>query len=133
MVTAVVGGLLMWRLWSETTAFDEDTSKAFGVVVGVEFGVAAIGAAILAVRRRADLTPPWIGLVVGLHLFPVALLLEYPLLHAVAIGVTAAAVAAVPAARRRNIAVSAATGLPTGAVLLAGALVSLVFAVARAV
>jgi hypothetical protein len=133
VVTAVVGGLLLWRLWSDGTAFDERTGPRFGIVVGIEFGIAAIGAVLLTVRRRKELIPPWIALVVGLHLFPVAVILEYPLLHVVAAGVTVAAVAAVPWARRRRVAVSAATGLPTGVVLLAGALVSLAFAVAEAV
>ncbi|GIJ73857.1 hypothetical protein [Virgisporangium ochraceum] len=132
MLTAVAGGLLLWRLWSRGSAFDDTTAPRFGIVVGIEFGVAALGAVILAVRRRAELIPPWIALVVGVHLFPVAAILDYPLLHVVAAGVTIAALAAlaaVPAARRRSIAVSATTGLPTGAVLLTGGLVSLAYAV----
>lgn len=128
VVTLVAGGLLLWRDRSAGTAFDGTTGPRFGIVVGIEFGVAALGAVLLTVRRRRELVPPWIALVVGLHLFPVAVILEYPLLHLVAAGVTVAALAAVPVARRRSVAVSAATGLPTGAVLLAGALVSLVAA-----
>jgi hypothetical protein len=132
VATAVAGGLLLWRLWSRDTAFDDTTGPRFGIVVGIEFGTAALGAVLLAVLRRADWTAAWIALVVGLHLFPVAVILEYPLLHLVAAAVTVAALAAIPLARRRAVAVSAATGLPTGAVLLAGALVSLVGAVAAA-
>ncbi|GAA0952127.1 hypothetical protein [Virgisporangium aurantiacum] len=132
MVIAAVGGLLTWRLWSETTAFDEDTSRAFGIVVGIEFGLAALGAVLLAVLKRSELIPPWVALIVGLHLFPVAVLLEYPLVHVVAAAVTVIAIAAVPVAGRWSIPVSAATGAPAGTVLLAAALVSLVAAVARA-
>ncbi len=83
VLTAAAGGLLLWRLWNDATAFDDTTGPRFGIVVGIEFGVAAL--------------------------------------------------AGVPLARRRALAVSATTGLPTGAVLLAGALVSLAFAVVEAV
>jgi hypothetical protein len=130
MVVAVAGGLLLWRLWDRGTAFDDTTGPRFGIVVGLEVGAAALGAVLLAVRRRAELIPAWVALVVGVHLFPVAAILDYPLMHLVATDVTVAALAAVPVARRRSIAVSAATGLPTGSVLLAGGLVSLAYAVA---
>ena len=86
---------------------------------------------MLTRRRRSDLTPAWIALVVGVHLFPVAALMRYTFIYAVAALVTLVAVAAVPVARSRGVAVSAVTGLATGSVLLAAGLVSLVMAVAR--
>jgi hypothetical protein len=101
-------------------------------VVGSEFAVAGLGALVLALRRRSDLTPAWVALVVGVHLFPVAALLRYPLIYAVAALVTLVAVAAIPVARSRGVAVSAVTGLATGSVLLAAGFVSLVTALARA-
>jgi hypothetical protein len=128
LLTAVAGGLLTWRHWGGGTAFDRDTSIAFGIVVGIEVALAGLGAAVLALRRRAALIPAWIALVVGLHFFPLAVLLEYPFLYVVAAVVTAGAVAAVPLARRRGVPVSAVTGAVTGAALLAAALVSLAIA-----
>ncbi|MGW4498834.1 hypothetical protein ACWENR_09460 [Micromonospora sp. NPDC004336] len=128
LLTAAVGGILTWQRWSDPTAFDADTSRSFGVVVGIEFGAAALGAVLLALRRRRDLIPVWVALVVGLHLFPVAALIDYPLVHVVAALVTAVALAAVPLARARGVAVSAVVGLGTGAVLLAGAVSSLLIA-----
>ncbi|MCX4474000.1 hypothetical protein C5N14_05700 [Micromonospora sp. MW-13] len=65
---------------------------------------------------------------VGVHLFPVAALLDYPLIHVVAALVTAAALAAVPVARARTVPVSAAVGIGAGGVLLAAAVSSLVIA-----
>jgi hypothetical protein len=121
----VAGGVVTWREWSSGTVFDEDTSRAFGVVVGSEFAVAGLGALVLARRRRSDLTPAWVALVVGVHLFPVAALLGYPLIH-----VVAALVILVAVARSRGVAVSAVTGLATGSVLLAAGLVALATAVA---
>lgn len=125
LLTAVAGGLLAWRHWSDGTAFDADTSRAFGVVVGIEVAAAGLGAGLLAVRRRTALIPVWIALVVGLHLAPVAALLRYPLLYVVAALVTLVALAAVPLARSRSAAISAVTGLATGTVLLAAALFSI--------
>jgi hypothetical protein len=104
--------------------FDADTSRAFGVVVGVEVAVAGLGAWVLARRQRSDLIPAWVALVVGVHLFPLAWLLRYPFIGVVAGLVTLAAVVAVPLARSRALAVSAVTGLATGTVLLAAALFS---------
>jgi hypothetical protein len=69
LLLAVAGGVVTWRDWSSGTVFDEDTSRAFGLVVGIEFAVAGLGALALALRRRSDLTPAWVALVVGIHLF----------------------------------------------------------------
>jgi hypothetical protein len=124
LLAAVAGGLLTWRHWNDGTVFDADTSRAFGVVVGVEVAVAGLGAWVLARRQRSDLIPAWVALVVGVHLFPLAWLLRYPFIGVVAGLVTLAAVVAVPLARSRALAVSAVTGLATGTVLLAAALFS---------
>jgi hypothetical protein len=126
LVTTAVGGILVWRHWSDGTAFDRDTSARFGIAVGIEFALAGIGAAILAARRRSALVPVWVALVVGVHLFPVAVLLGYPLIHVTAVLVTVAAVVAYPLARHRSVAPSAVVGVLAGGILLVSALVSLV-------
>lgn len=110
---------------TDGTAFDEDTSMTFGIVVGIEFVLAGAGAALLRARRKQDVTPVWIALVVGLHLFPVAAIIAYPLIHVAGALVTVAALAAIPLARSRSLPVSATNGLGVGASLLAGALFSL--------
>ena len=61
LLTAVGGGVLTWRNWSGPTAFDADTSRTFGLVVGVEVALAAIGAAVLARRRSSELIPAWVA------------------------------------------------------------------------
>jgi hypothetical protein len=128
LLTMLVGGVLTWSHWGAATTFDEDTSKAFGIVVGFEVVLAGAGAAVLSARGRRDLVPVWIALVVGLHLFPVAALIAFPLIYAVAALVTIAALVAVPVARSASLPVSAVNGLGTGGVLLAGALVCLLVA-----
>lgn len=125
LLTAVVGGILTWQNWSEGTVFDADTSLVFGIVVGIEFTVAALGAVLLTAWRRQDLIPAWVAFVVGVHFFPLAWLLQYPLIHVLAALVIVVALAAVPLARSRSLPVSAVTGPATGVVLLAVAWFSL--------
>jgi hypothetical protein len=126
LALAAAGAVLAWRHRADGSVFDQDgTARSFGIVVGVEVALAGIGALVLARTGRAQLTAPWVALVVGLHLVPLAPLLEYPLLYLTAAGVVAAAVAAVPLAARRRLAPSAPTGVGAGSVLAATALVSL--------
>ena len=125
LATMLAGGILTSRHWSDGTAFDENTSKTFGIVVGIEFVLAGAGAALLRARGKQDVTPVWIALVVGLHLFPVAAIIDYPLIHVVGALVTIAALAAIPVARSRSLPTSAMNGLGVGTALLVGALFSL--------
>ena len=125
ILAAVAGGLVTWRDWSAGTALDEPTSIRFAIVVGIEFALAGLGAGLLAWRRRSELIPVWIALVVGVHLFPVAVLFGSPWIHVIGALVTASALVAVPVARARSLPVSAVNGLGGGAVLLLGAVVSL--------
>jgi hypothetical protein len=126
LLIMVTGVVLTWQQWSDGTALDAATSRSFGIIVGIEFAVAGLGAGWLAWRRRSELIPAWIALVVGVHLFPLAPLLRYPLLYGVAAVVTVGALAAVPLARSRSLPVSAVTGAATGITLLAAAAFSLV-------
>jgi hypothetical protein len=123
---AIAAGLVVTIAhWSDGTVFDEHTGPRFGIVVGIEFAVAGLGAGLLAWRGKRDLVPAWIAFVVGVHLYPVAVLLDYAFLHVVATLVAVASVVSVPVARRRGIAVSAVTGGSTGTVLLLAACYSL--------
>jgi hypothetical protein len=121
----LAGGLLAWRRWNTGTVFDGETGRTFGIIVGIEFALAGLGAGLLAWRGRKELIPVWIALVVGAHLFPLAPLLHYPLLYLVAALVTIAALVAVPVARGRSVAVSAVNGLGVGTALLTAAIFSL--------
>ncbi|WP_436532339.1 hypothetical protein [Actinoplanes sp. HUAS TT8] len=127
-VTLAAGIVLAVRHWNDGSAFDGDTSRVFGIVVGIEFGAAGLGAILLAVRHRAELIPVWIAFVVGVHLFPVAVIMNYPLVHVTAALVTLASLAAIPLARSRHLTPSAAVGAPTGVILVATGLVSAVAA-----
>lgn len=128
LLVMVAGGVLTWMNRGAATAFDEDTSKAFGLVVGLEVVLAGVGVAVLRAGVRRELVPVWVALVVGLHLLPVAALIAFPLIYLIGALVTVAALAAVPVARSRSLPVSAVNGLGAGGVLLTGALVCLLVA-----
>jgi hypothetical protein len=79
ILVAVAGGVLAWRNWFGPSALDEPGAMTrFGIIVGIEFGLAALGAAVLAVRGRSAYTAVWICLVVGVHFWPLAPLLADP-------------------------------------------------------
>ncbi|MFI1993380.1 hypothetical protein [Actinoplanes sp. NPDC020271] len=128
LLTLGAGVLLAVRHRHGGTVFDDDTSRTFGIVVGVEFAAAALGAGLLAWRRHAELMAAWIAFVVGVHLFPVAAIMDYPLVHVTGALITVTAAAAVPVARSRGLTPSAVVGAATGLVLLATAVVSAVAA-----
>jgi hypothetical protein len=125
----VIAGLVIAVLhWRDGTVFDATTSPRFGIVVGIEVVAAGVGAKILAARRRRELVPAWIAFVVGVHLFPVAVIIHYAWIHVVAALVTVAALVAVPIARARSLSVSAVNGVGAGLALLVGAVVALITA-----
>ena len=125
ILVAIAGGIVAWQNWSTGTVFDAETSPVFGIIVGIEVLLAVVGALLLSRRGRQELVAPWVALVVGLHFFPMAPLLGYPLFYVVAALVTIAALVSVPVARSRGITVSAVTGAMCGSILLAAALFSL--------
>ena len=125
VATAGTGAFYTWRYWSDGSVFDASTSRAFGIVVGIEVALAGIGSWYLSARNRAELIPAWIALVVGVHFLPLAVLLEYPMLNVLAVLLTIGALLAVPLSRRRSLPISAVTGAMAGPILLAAALYSL--------
>ncbi|GAA3774323.1 hypothetical protein GCM10022225_72540 [Plantactinospora mayteni] len=130
LLVAVAGGLLAWQDWSTGSVFDSaETARNFGILVGIEFGLAGLGAGLLSIRKRGrELVSAWIALVVGVHFFPLAEMINFPLVHVAGVLVTLAALVAVPVARKRALRVSAVTGLGTGAGLLVAAVAALAIA-----
>ncbi|GAB3457495.1 hypothetical protein GCM10027570_40080 [Streptomonospora sediminis] len=123
MLVAAAAGTVAALNWGSGSVLDSaDTFGAYLVIVGVEFGAAAVGAGALALLGRAGHIPAWICLVVGVHFFPMAPVLDNPAMYALAVLLTATAVAAPFAAARTRVPVSLATGVPAGAVLLVFAL-----------
>lgn len=90
--------------------------------MGIEFGVAAIGAAVLLLLRRAGHLAPWICLVVGMHFYPMAPVLENADLYLLGTLLTAVALVSPVVAARRELPASAVTGAGAGPLLLVFAL-----------
>jgi hypothetical protein len=130
LMVAVVGAVLAWQNWSGASALGEPGAmRRYGIFVGVEFGIAALGAAVFIRRGHTRYLAPWICLVVGVHFFPIAPVLENPLLVVLGAVLTAIAVTAVLVSRRTNLAPSAIAGAGAGVALFSVAVVGLVAAV----
>lgn len=119
LVIAAVGAVFAWQNWSGASALSEPGAmRRYGILVGIEFGIAALGAAALVLRGHARYLAPWICLVVGVHFWPLAPVLENPLLIVLGTVLTAVAVAGVLVSRRTNLYPSAITGAGAGVPLL---------------
>lgn len=125
VLLAIGAGIFSWRHWHDGSAIDAVTGPRFGIVVGIEFAAAGIGAAILAARKRSELIAPWIAFVVGVHFIPLASILRIPLLFPVAVLVAVGAWLSVRVAKARDLTVSFVTGAITGSVLLLFGAISL--------
>jgi hypothetical protein len=55
LIVAVVGAVYAWRNWSGGSALSEPSAmRQYGIIVGVEFGTAAAGAAVIALWGRGE-------------------------------------------------------------------------------
>ena len=78
---AAIGAVFAWRAWSRDSVVGEPGSmRQYSIIVGAEFGIAALGAAALVLQRQSAYLSPWISLVVGLHFWPLAPVLKNPAL-----------------------------------------------------
>jgi hypothetical protein len=92
-VLSLLGAVITWLNWSGGSALSEPGAmRQYGIIAGVEFGIAAVGAAAIAVWGRREYLVPWICLVVGVHFWPMAPVLENPSL--IVLGALLTAVAA---------------------------------------
>jgi hypothetical protein len=79
LLTAIAGEIVAWQNWDAGTVIDAATGRSFGIVVGIEVLLVGLGAWFLASRKRNELIPPWVALVVGVHFFPLAPLFNDPM------------------------------------------------------
>jgi hypothetical protein len=118
LLVAVAGGIQAFRSpASSSVLHDPQASRRYGVVVGVEFSLAGAGAAVLAAAGHGDFIPVWVCGVVGVHFFPLALVLEDRSLIALGASVTTVALAALVAGLVTGVAPSTVTGIGAGLLL----------------
>ena len=105
---------------------DRDAGRRYGIVVGVEFGSAAVGAVVLALLGWPDYIPVWVCLVVGVHFFALVTPLRDSSLVPLGVLMCAVAVAALVAAGVSDVAPGTVTGIGAGTLLLVFAVIALV-------
>lgn len=126
IVVAVAGGIIAILTWSDGSALSQPGAmKRYGVIVGIEFGIAAFGVLALAIRAETHLFPTWICLVVGVHFWPMASVLQSPALRVLAAVLTVVAVGAWYVSHRWKLPLSAVTGVGAGVTLLVSGAVAL--------
>jgi hypothetical protein len=104
---------------------DRAARRRYGLVVGIEFALAGLGAAALGPAGAADYIPVWVCAVVGLHFFALARVLAAPALRLLGAEVTTVAVAGLLVGALTATAPSSVTGPGTGLALLGFAMLVL--------
>lgn len=118
-VLAIIFGILTAMNWDAPTAL-EPTGVGFRnylIIIAVEVVIAAAGGIGLGLSRWKRFVAVWILLVVGLHFFALAPVLDMPALNILA-ALLVAAVAATMAAARSDYQPSFIAGVLAGATLL---------------
>ena len=129
LLVAVAGAMIAFRLRASAAALrDRAAARRYGIIVGVEFGLAGIGAGILGAVGQADLIPVLVCAIVGLHFFPLAPVLRDRLLVPLGALLCLVAATALVVALATDIAASTVTGVGAGGLLLASAALALTHA-----
>jgi hypothetical protein len=116
LAVAAIGALAGFRSPASTAALrGRAAGKRYGVIVGVEFGLADLGAGILV----------WVCAVVGVHLLPLAPLLRDRRLVALGVLVTIVALVALVVGLADTVTPSTVTGVGAGLLLLTFAIAEL--------
>ena len=115
---ALAGGVQAFRSPASTsTLHDRRARRRYGLVVGVEFTLAGVGAAVLAGAGQSDFIPVWVCAVVGVHLLPLASLLQDRLLVPLGALLTTVALVALVAGLVTQVPASTVTGIGAGVLL----------------
>ena len=106
-------------------ASDLAVRRRYSIIVGLEFGLLGVGAAVLGATGHYQWIPVWICFGVGVHFFPLALTLQNPTLRPLGALLVAVAAVALVAGLATAVAPSTVTGAGAGLCLLASGLATL--------
>ena len=130
LIVAIIGALVGFRRPSaESALHDRARYRRYGIIVGIEFALAGIGVAALAIFGAAAYIPIWVCAVVGVHFFPLAPVLTDPGLRPLGAALVLVSVAALVINLTRGVAPSTVTGIGAGALLLGYSVMALIRAV----
>jgi hypothetical protein len=105
--------------------------RRYGIIVGIEFGVAGLGVVVLGVAGAEHYVPALVCAVVGIHFVPLAPVLADKLLVPLGLATCLVAILALVLGLTSEVAPSSVTGIGAGVLLTGYALGSLVAALAR--
>jgi len=129
LLVACVGGYVASQHWGGATVFDTPgISRQFGIIAGIEFATASVGAILLQVFRKPQYISAWIAFIVGLHFFPLVSIFQDNGLYVLAVLATLAPVVSVLIAKKVKVSVVALVGASTGSLLLLFAIRGLILA-----
>jgi hypothetical protein len=106
-------------------ASDLAVRRRYSIIVGLEFGLLGVGAAVLGATGHYQWIPVWICFGVGVHFFPLASTLQNPTLRPLGALLVAVAAVALVAGLATAVAPSPVTGAGAGLCLLASGLATL--------
>jgi hypothetical protein len=125
-LVAIVGVVVTVRsAGGLATVSDPGVRRRYGITVGVEFTLIGAGAAVLGATGSAQWIAVWVCVIVGAHFFPLALILENPSLRPTGALLLAVAVASLLAGLASAVAPSTVAGPGAGLCLLAFGLATL--------
>jgi hypothetical protein len=130
LVVAIAGAVIGFRSPASTAVLrDRAAARRYGILVGIEFGLAGLGAGILGAIGQTDFIPVWVCAVVGIHFVPLASVLRDRLYVPLGVLLCGVAVAALVTALTTGVAASTVTGLGAGYVLVVFGVIALALAV----
>jgi hypothetical protein len=117
-LVALTGGIVGFRSPKETAVLrDRAAFRRYGIIVGIEFGLAGIGAGILGGIGQEAYIPVWICAVVGVHFFALAPVLGDRSLIPLGAILCVVSVAALITGLATDVLPSAVTGIGAGTAL----------------
>lgn len=127
LVTAAAGGALVIRARADGPApRDTAADRTYLVIFAAELAAGGFGAVLMAVTDRAEFIPVLVGVVVGVHFWPLAPVLNDPALKVLAGLVVVAALAGLAAGLISDVQPAQVAGSGIGVLLLGYALGALI-------
>ncbi|GAB6926550.1 hypothetical protein JCM10914A_05330 [Paenibacillus sp. JCM 10914] len=126
LLVCLLGVYFSMMNWDAPTALSDQTNFSnYLISVYVEFILAGVGAFVLIRKKRKDYVAPWIAFIVGIHFIGLAGVFEDPSLYVLAALLVTVSVISLFVAPKLQVANSAITGIGSGTVLFAFAVLGL--------
>lgn len=126
LLVAITGAVIGFRAPAVTSALRAPgAGRRYGIIVGIEFALAGLGAAGLGLAGYPDAIPVWICAVVGAHFIPLAPVLRDPWLVPLGLALLVVAAAGLVVALTTTTPASFVVGVGTGLLLLGYAITAL--------